>query len=430
MTPLSSNEFKRAVQFGLGRAVIHAQTYGIEPEMVEAVLENCRRHLGYDPQAEGRRDQFLFELLQTIPDYPHYFDELLQALETTDEFWDAEHLYELAVRMAQSGYEKARTVMYRRFAQQPDFESWHGGRQIVTLDGMTGLLFVVDHFGRRLQADPALNEDDILLREAYVLLGEDVVTSRLRQESLRNPFIKTYLEHTLDREGIQKHVPAPQFSLDDVVNRIETERGQRWRLTCSSFGKTATEQELGLALARLRLERRKEQIVRYLFVFWKRPFLPGIQYFSELAQDSDEDIANAAIMALSLMKHESIYALAVKMIREKPERIEPFLTLLVANYQPGDATWIRPLLELPFDNDAKHSLAITLLEIAAQHHDKEFVPCLLWGYEATPCSYCRGKIVAQLIEWGEAPHSLLQECLWDCAMETRCMAQSALEAMT
>lgn len=429
MNQLSSNEFKRAVQSGLGRAVIHARTYGIETEIVETVLENCRHHLGYDPQSEGRRDQFLFELLQTIPDYRRYFDELLQALETTDEFWDAEQLYDLAVHMARTGYEKARTVMYRRFSQQTDLESWHGGRQIVELDGVPGLLFVIGHFGSRLQVNPTLFEDDILLNDAFDLLDKEMVTSALQKEALHNPFIKTYLEHTLDRQRNQERTPVHLFSLAEVVNRIENEPGQRWRFACSSFAKTATEPELSLAFEHLCRENRKDQIIRYLFIFRQKSFIPGIEHFSELVQNDDLDIVYAAVMALATIENEHVYELAVRTIRAKPERIIPFLRLLIANYRTGDAAWIQSALDLPFDDEEKHHLAMVLLDIADKHADKEFVPCLLWGYEATPCSYCRGKIVEKLIEWDEAPRSLLEECLWDCARDTRLMAQSALERL-
>lgn len=69
--PLSPEAFADALRKGLGRALMHLRDHGdagVEPLLEKAVTHN----LSYDPQADGARTHWLFELLLALPDASRY----------------------------------------------------------------------------------------------------------------------------------------------------------------------------------------------------------------------------------------------------------------------------------------------------------------------------------------------------------------------
>lgn len=45
--------------------------------------------------------------------------------------------------------------------------------------------------------------------------------------------------------------------------------------------------------------------------------------------------------------------------------------------------------------------------------------CLMWCYEQSPCSMCRGGAVRSLLEIGTLPEWMREECRYDCYSVTR-----------
>ena len=62
MTPLSPDQFRDALRKGLGRALLHVREFGCNG-LENAILEACEHSLDLDPQSEGTRGEWLYEIL-------------------------------------------------------------------------------------------------------------------------------------------------------------------------------------------------------------------------------------------------------------------------------------------------------------------------------------------------------------------------------
>jgi hypothetical protein len=68
---LSLTDFTRALKNGHGSALRQAHAHGLEG-LEEAVLNACLENQAYDPQCEGARGTWMFELIRNSSAYPHF----------------------------------------------------------------------------------------------------------------------------------------------------------------------------------------------------------------------------------------------------------------------------------------------------------------------------------------------------------------------
>jgi hypothetical protein len=107
-----------------------------------AIVHACGHDTAYDAQVEGSRAEYLFEVLQATGKPNEYLDEILAALAAVPKQWDADQLFDIALRFAQSGHARARDAMYEKFFRNEVDEPFTGADALVRLDGMDGFLAV------------------------------------------------------------------------------------------------------------------------------------------------------------------------------------------------------------------------------------------------------------------------------------------------
>ena len=126
-----------------------------------------------------------------------------------------------------------------------------------------------------------------------------------------------------------------------------------------------------------------------------------------------ELIAFFAVRALSLITDLEVRGLAMKLIQD-PATVCKGAHLLENNYQPGDFSLLRRLMEQAADQEALHSLGFGLRSMAKAHPSEDAEPALLYLYEHGPCSICRGGVVRQLRELNHLPAWMHIEFQFDC----------------
>ena len=317
-----------------------------------------------------------------------------------------------------------------KFVLQEFNESFLGSYQIIDLDGFIGLKYVIQRLGKRLTEEEDYWNDGDVLDYAYEKLGKLQVSDYLQMTSKTNRYIRTYLEevknhHTKkpssSKETILRGLQG--LSVERVLSNVEKKKYNS-AYTYATFGKYAVEAELEIVFEKFLHEIRKEQIVRYLWIFRKRE-LPRIDdKLFQLAMSEDKDIRTAAVEAFKFYPDSSIRNLAIDFSKNKDDEFAICsVGLLIKNYQSGDNKFIESIIPRIKDEDTKHSICMDLINIFARHAVDELLISLLWAYENTPCTHCRKNIFKALIDSHLIPQRLVDECQFDCVQDVRSLAR-------
>lgn len=192
------SEFERIVRLGLGRAILTLKTDDPQPYR-NVILDACLHDLGFDTQIEGSRAPYVFDLINLSDEPAYYRVQILSALRTETDYWNLRQLFELARLFAQQGDREAREGMYARIAANATDTSLDldisrvGAEEIVSLDGISGLLFVAEKLGERVLSDADYWDDGDLLRVAEEQVGAEAVRREMEQARLVNNKIAAYL---------------------------------------------------------------------------------------------------------------------------------------------------------------------------------------------------------------------------------------------
>ena len=144
-------EFEKQLAQGRGGVALFLQEYLPLPDAYrDALLYACLHDLRYEPFTEKGRGFYLHELISMSGQTGFYREQILTALSTTEPLeetnYDLLQLMALTRISAQGGDEEARTALYTTFQKNAAQDHLIGGDELVLLDGMNGLLFLVDQY--------------------------------------------------------------------------------------------------------------------------------------------------------------------------------------------------------------------------------------------------------------------------------------------
>ncbi len=423
---LKLEEFHDALKKGLGRAYLYVKKYG-DSKVSDSILYCCLHNPSYDAQCEEQRAEWLISLIDLTENQDFYFSRIIDALIPSTDFWDTYQLFQLCGILAKRNFQAAKTGIYQKFDLQEFNESWLGGCEIIDLDGFAGLRYLIQRLGKRLAEEEDYWVDGDVHDYAYGKLGKVQVNHYLQTASTTDRYIKIYLEqvknHNTKKPSFSKESyiekVRKKYSLERVLSNVENKK-YNFPHTYIAFAKYAVEAELNLVFEKFLHETRKEQIVRYLWIFRKQEVPRLDDKLFQLAMSDDEDIRTAAVEALKNCQDSSIRNLAIDLSKNQDDEFAICsVGLLIKNYQSGDNIFIESILPRINDEDTKHFVCMDLIEIFERHAVEELLTSLLWAYENTPCTYCREKIVKALINSSLIPPKLVDECQFDCVQDVR-----------
>jgi hypothetical protein len=147
--PLTEPQFRSALAKGLGRAKLHVQQFGSDG-MAKAILDACLTCGVHDPQSEGTRGAWLYEIIMLMGDLDRYRRPILEALAAATPATASEatamQLATLACN-SEAGSAEARQAIFDRFAMRHAEWGAIGADEIAYLDGLDGLAFVASAVG-------------------------------------------------------------------------------------------------------------------------------------------------------------------------------------------------------------------------------------------------------------------------------------------
>ena len=137
-----------------------------------------------------------------------------------------------------------------------------------------------------------------------------------------------------------------------------------------------------------------------------------------LADHDDADVRWYSMWALANHRHPAVRRLALERA-DRGRNQERELRLFRENYVEGDWPRIESALRMPEDVDLAHSLLSDVVDIFGENPGPDAPAPLLLVYEHTRCTICRESAVDLLLDGGQAPSWLLEECRHDCDEEIR-----------
>lgn len=402
--------FRKAAGHGLGRAHQWLRQFDAAP-FIEAVEHLCLHNTAYDPQCEGSRADYVYELIQLTGNPDHFAEVTVQGVLESGEHWNLYHLFHLARLFAQDGHIHARDAIYDRFVRNDGPYLFAGDEQILALDGINGLLFVLDQMGQWIKQYPEYWADNSLINQAEYELGEAAVRSAVEEAARTNPNIQHYLDRAAQRPTMS-HSDYRKWTYAALRDRI---RGEASAVppTLAGWGKHASDDDLLAAADDFLAVTERDLVLRYLKIFSLRRFPRTHDRLLKLARSDDPEIRTASLRALRHITHLSVRELAQGLITQQ-QADGDVVRLLVRNYQVDDSQLVEyALVSTQAEEDTYHWCAHGASDVFAANPSPHALPSLLHVYEHCRCSIARLSAVEVLKEQSLMPDWMQNECRTD-----------------
>ncbi len=428
--PLTPTEFKRALEQGLGRAILCLQQHDPAPYR-EIVLEACLQDTRFDAQCEGSRVPYLLEAMELIGDVAFFEQRILEAYpETptvTPEFhentWLEQQFSDFAFEFAQRESSFARRLLYESFAANPMYSDRFALERdvnIIKLDGLEGLSFVLEQY-----AQVAKNDSDFYIdspfRHLVTVLGVADVQSYVEKLCAEDADIKALIDRSKLSQISEPYSQPVRRKLRalayDVLVR-QVQRRSPYPGGVFGWARRANQLLLRRAARDLLLQTDPELIRGYLHAFRSRKFPLTVRHLLKLARHENADVRVGALVAMQHIQHPAVRTLALE-LRHDSVMMAEAVGMLQSNYELGDAEIILETIHRFPDQETLHWFGYRMIDIYRKNRVPEALEPLTALYEVTPCSNCREYAVKLLHEIGILPNWMLKEAAWDSCERTR-----------
>lgn len=411
-------QFINSLKRGTGEAYLISKT-NPEIDFSNQIIKGALNIFAYDGQCEGDRAKYIFDIISISKQKDKIRKAVLQGLATEQsDTWNLTHLFALAKLYAQQNDIEVKQAIYDRFLKnQIEGSDWVGAYEILELDGLNGLFYVAEKFGKYIEQNPDDWQDDWMIKRFQEENENIKVYEELKKKAETNKFIHIYLDNIKRTNASQqKHKPKPTIYsgiIDEVLNskpRISVVRKRK-----------LTPEEVSQVAKRLIDETNKSNIERLLaiFDFYKFPY--DSQIILDLAKQkrtSKYRIVEYAINALKYLKSEKIRTFAMEKIQTGKKPID-YLEILVSNYKSGDSKLLSEIVSKTNNEHKIEQLAVIYSDIYKANKTEECKEPLESLYNKMNCSIHRRGIVEILIENNVLSDKIKNEIKFDCDLDTR-----------
>jgi hypothetical protein len=413
---VNENLFQESIKAGLGRGILYARDHDVRP-FRDVILDACLYCYSADPQTEGTRAGYMLQLVNLLPDRQFYCDEVLNSLPHSGDDWDAVQRFHFATYMAFDGDEGAKRVAYQSFDPGP-----RKGEAIaidfLRMDGVNGLIFAATKIGALLMTNPEEVDEGWLWAQAVEICGEDAASAALSEAGSSDPRVDAYRRAVAASapRGSSNSKEITGLSYEDLRSRMPGLRG----FPLSSWGKQASADDFERAARGLTIVKTSEDQIQHLRIFSRRQFPFDPEFLLSLSSSDNVDVAYAAAVALSSIRHPSVRAEAFRLTSNGLAGREWAITMLDQNWEPNDHEIVLNWFERELDRGRRHCMQSGIEAFWEHHPDPASEPRMLYSlYEKGTCSFCRESVVKRLIELDSLSDSLRAECAYDASDEIR-----------
>ncbi len=398
--------------------------------MRETLLEACLNNQRYDSQCEDSRGKYLYELIHDSGNAEFYRDKVLASLEEANPERDREQQrswyqrLELTRYFAQAGDSDTRAALYNVLFRDALVHDFSAAADIVALDGLAGLLTVLGKMDG-LEPDEYDEQAEALVWKLKERDGDEATEQQIERAAQDTPTLAALLHAVREAkqardEARNQRKAQPRLTYQQVREKIHAAAASGYISGLWSWGLEAADEELALVAADLLAESDPLRQRHYLWLFRKRVFPLDFHSLLPLVRREDRRLSSAATAALANITHPDIREFALRLLPEPLWR-DQAVDLMTANPGPDDFALLAYWLQRT-EADLMHWMDISSRGYAEAHYSAAAIPCLLFLYENTPCSLCRGAAVRMLAKHDTLPEWMPQECLHDADSDTRQVA--------
>lgn len=383
------------------------------------IIKGALNIYAYDGQSEGNRAQYIFDIISISKQKDKIRKAILDGLANEKEYtWNLSHLFAIAKLFAEQGDTKVKQAMYDRFLNPSiEYSDWVGYSEILELDGLNGLFYIAEKFGKYIEQNPDDMQDDSIIRHFQDDNKKIRVYEELEKKAKSNQFIRIYLDNVKRTKAKQEEHKAKPLKYKDIIDEVLSSK------PFISYKRkiNLTNEEINQIAKQLISETDKSNIERLLdiFDFYKFPY--DSQIILDLAKQkptSKNRIVEYAIYALKHLKSKEIRNFALDKIQNSKNPID-YLEILVSNYKSGDFKLLSEIAKKTNNEYKIEQLAAIYSEIFKANKTKECKEPLEILYNKMNCAIHRKDIVEILIENKVLTDKIKQEIKFDCDLETR-----------
>ena len=411
-------QFLNSLKRGTGEAYLIAKN-NPEIDFSNQIIKGVLNIFAYDGQCESNRAQYIFDIISISKQKDKIRKAILRGLATEqNDTWNLTHLFALAKLYAQQEDTEVKQAIYDRFLNNPiESSDWVGAYEILELDGLNGLFYVAEKFGKYIEQNPDDWQDDWIINHFQEENKNIKVSEELKRKAKTNKFIRIYLDNIKRTKASQeKHKPkSTEYKdiIDEVLNSKPFISFKRKR--------ELTEKEINQIAKRLINETDKSNIERLLdiFDFYKFPY--NSQIILDLAKQkrtSKNRIVEYAIYALKHLKSKNIRNFALDRIQNAKNPID-YLEILVSNYKSGDFKLLSEIANKTNNEHKIEHLAGIYTDIFKTNKTKECKQPLEILYNKMNCAIHRNGIIEILLESNVLSDRIKKEIKIDSNIETR-----------
>jgi hypothetical protein len=236
-------QFLHALKRGTGEAYLIVKEHP-EIDFSNQIIQGALNIFAYDGQSEGDRATYIFEIISISKQKDKIRKAVLQGLaKEQDDTWNLTHLFALAKLYAQQNDTEAKRAIYDRFLNNPiEGSDWVGAYEILELDGLNGLFYVAEKFGKYIEQHPDDWQNDGIIQHFQAENQSIQVAEELKKKAQTNKFIRFYLDNIQRTEINQKTQRTKPQKYKDILDEVLNSK------PCISFARMRklTEEEINI----------------------------------------------------------------------------------------------------------------------------------------------------------------------------------------
>ncbi len=419
-TILLKQKFRSSIRRGTGEAYLLAKEHP-EIDFSSDIIKASLKNFAYDGQCEGSRAEYLWPIILLSRQQEKIRDAILKGLAAEkDDTWSLVQLFELAKLYSLEGDAQAKQAIYNRFYTDVITGSdWAGAMQIIEMDGIEGLKYIAETFGRGLEHNHDAWHDDSLIRSFNQHYPEIDVFRELDEAGADNHFIKKYTDE-VKKNREERDINSPlKVVYKDIIEDILSRKPRRFLKI------KLTEDELTLIAERFLIEKDTENREKLLAVFIRHKYPLDSSYILQLAKQYAKPrnkLGKIALDALAFLKSDDIRQFALEQIAlsKKPEL---FTCIFRFNYQAGDCKLLTEIVQKAKNEFVVECLMHDYVRIFETNKTPECREPLEALYEKSNCGMHRSDIVWLLIENKMLSDKIKAEIKFDSDEDTRKLAE-------
>lgn len=435
---MTKSEFKYAMQRGLGSCMLALESARDIEQYRDLILWGCLRELAFDPQCEGSRARYLYELAAHFGDEAYFVEPVVAALKKMRstggrQLWLFIHYCEILLCFAEAGNAAARAALYEKYdALYHKLRRAHRGSRtcdlvrddfetlcsiLTSLDGVDRFVSIASDIGGGFEKKGFTKNDFWWFIES----GKDIFGEKR--------LCKYLLKMAKDSENLS-------CFCNQIAKPVWTNTGQEpaplptaevlftaafsGKLTLAErvrFRRTASDEEKKKLAEHILVCDIPSAKAVLLSVFYGEDFPIPCEAIIADACSENLQLREAALEVLKTCHGEDVRILAFKLLSEK-EYTAHAICMLITNYCKSDKEALLKLLYcLPVtysDASGWHGVMRHILwafgQRECQSYPREF---LYYIYQNSLCSGCREEAVKQLVQEKGLTSEMMSECRYD-----------------